>query len=126
MLRWVTACSAVLGVVATAASLLIPGEGITLGVALGAVLAVSNLYALYRLGARLVSRGGATPSMAATALLFGAKIVAYLAAVYLVHRFFAVDMLALLAGLSTLVLAILLGAVLGPPLDVEAPESSNG
>ena len=125
MLRWVTLCSAVLGVLATAGSLAVPGEGITLGVALGAGLAVANMYALQRLGARLVSRGGEPSGMAATAALFGAKILVYMAAVYLAYRFFDVDVLAMLVGLSTIVLAIPLGAVLGPPLDAPS-ETTHG
>jgi hypothetical protein len=125
MLRWVTRCAAVLGVVAVGLSALWPTPGSTLGVALGAALAVGNLFALQWLGARLVARGDAR-GMASTAALFGVKLLAYLGLVFLVHRLFAVDILALLAGLSVIVLAIPLGAVLGPPLNAENSESIHG
>lgn len=125
MLRWVTRCAAVLGVVAVALSALWPAPGTTLGIALGAALAVANLFSLQWLGARLVARGDAR-GMASTAALFGAKMVAYLGLVFLVYRFFPVDLLALLVGLSVLVLAIPLGAVLGPPLNAENSESIHG
>lgn len=125
MLRWVTRCAAVLGVVAVALSELWPAPGATLDVALGAALAVANLYALQWLGARLVSRGDAG-GMASTAALFGVKLLAYLGLVFLVYKLFAVDLLALLAGLSVIVLAIPLGAVLGPPLNADSSESIHG
>jgi len=125
MLRWVTRCAAVLGALAVALSALFPAEGVTLGVALGAALAVANLFALQWLGARLVARGDAR-GLASTAALFGVKLVAYLGLVYLVYTLFAVDLLALFAGLSIIILAIPLGAVLGPPLNAESPESNHG
>lgn len=126
MLRWVTGCSAVLGVLAVLASLLVDLPGATLGVALGAALAVANLFSLQWLGARLVAKGNEGRGAGGTALLFGAKFVVYLGAVYAVHRFFQVDLLAMLAGLSVIVIAIPLGAVIGPPLTAETSESIHG
>ena len=125
MLRWVTGCAAVLGVLAVGGSAFIPGEGITLGVALGVALAVANLLALQWLGARLVAKGATPGSAAATAMLFGVKILLYLAAVYLVYRFAQVDLMALLGGLSVLVLAIPLGAVIGPAPSPALVETSD-
>ena len=126
MLRWVTGCSAVLGVIAVGASLLVDLPGVTLGVALGAALAVANLFSLQWLGARLVAKGQSGGRAGSTALLFAAKFVVYLGAVYAIHRFFQVDLLAMVAGLSVIVIAIPLGAVIGPPLTADTSESIHG
>lgn len=126
MLRWVTGCSAVLGVIAVAVSLAVDLPGVTLGVAVGAALAVANLLSLQWLGARLMAKGADTRGAAGTVLLFGVKILAYLGAVYAVHTIFQVDLLAMLAGLSVIVIAIPLGAVIGPPLTADTSESIHG
>jgi hypothetical protein len=113
-------------VIAVLASLAVDLPGVTSGVAVGAVLAVANLLSLQWLGARLMAKSADGQGAGGTVLLFGVKILAYLGAVYAVHSLFQVDLLAMLAGLSVIVIAIPLGAAIGPPLTADKSESIHG
>ncbi len=120
MLRWVVTRSAVVAVVATLGSLGFRDLSVTLGVGLGAVLALANFWALRWLMGRIVDRAAEGRARAGGLLAF--KFVLLAAAVFLLLRTVSVSPIALAVGLSVVVLVIMAGPVLGPPVSATTEE----
>lgn len=123
MLRWVATRSAALAAVATAGSLAFREPAITLGVAIGAAVALANFWALRRLVTRLVTGAGATRTRAGGLLTLKFGFLA--GGLYLLVRYVPMHVPALLAGLSVVVLVILAGSLAGPPLDAATNEQEE-
>ncbi len=113
LLDWVKTRTAALGIVLTLGSLVFLRLDVTLGVAVGALLAVANLWALVRVGRRLVA--GPTKGRAAASVTFFGKFVLLGVAVFALIKFVPMDLVALMVGFSTVVLVIVAGSLFGPP-----------
>ena len=94
----------VLGLVILA-SLLFWDAGITLGVALGGLIGTLNFYALRRL-VQTIATGGSPRKQAVIVLLLMLKFGALAGLIYLAMKLLPINPLALLVGISVLVLSI--------------------
>jgi hypothetical protein len=121
LLHWVVSRSLVVGVVVVLGSLAYGEVAVTLGVALGAVLALANFWALRWLMNRVLDRA-AGGGRARVGALLPVKLGALAALVYLILNKFPVHPIALTVGLSVVVVVILAGPVLGPPLEAATEE----
>jgi hypothetical protein len=91
--------------VATALSLLLWDGGVTLGVALGGALGTLNFFALRRL-VQAIGRGGSQRKQVVLMLALSLKLGLLAILLFLIVRLLPVSPLALLVGISLVVLAI--------------------
>ncbi len=132
LLRWVFLTATGLGAVAICVSLAVAELDVTAGLLVGVLVALGNFWALRRLGARLAAGAASGHGAGATAGLFGLKFLIYAGILYAIVRLVPVDMMALMGGLSVVVISIVLGSLVGPPPDAsnsnnaESGESSHG
>lgn len=91
--------------VMTLASLLLWDTGITLGVALGGLFGTANFYALRRL-VQTIAAGGSAPKQAMIVVLLMLKFGVLAVLIYLAMKLLPINPLALLVGISVLVLSI--------------------
>ncbi|MBU0554121.1 hypothetical protein KKF91_12275 [Myxococcota bacterium] len=110
-LRWITLTATGLSLIGLIISALM-GLQVALGFGLGAALAVGNLWLLSRLGARLLE--GDARSKGRLVGLFMLKFTLFIGIIFGVTLGLPTHPLALMAGLSVVLLAILLGALIGP------------
>jgi hypothetical protein len=96
--------AALLVAIVTLASLVLRDHRITLGVALGGAVAVLNFWGLRRILQGIVRAQGRKQAL--LGLLLSLKFGALAAALYLVIRVAPVHPIALLVGISTVVIAI--------------------
>lgn len=108
-----------IGAVASLAALVFASRWFALSVASGATFATLNFEALRRLGLRLVVPGRGKP---AVALVLGVKVAALFALLYVLVVKVGLDGIALGAGASSLVLAIVLE---GLRSSLSAPETEE-
>jgi hypothetical protein len=116
LLRWVVTRSAIVAVVATLGSLAFWRVDVTAGVGLGAIIALANFWTLRWLMGRAVERTAATAQRAGAGFLLTFKFALLVGAIYALLRLLPIDPIALMAGLSVVVVVILAGPVLGPPV----------
>jgi hypothetical protein len=102
--------AALLVAVATLGSLLIGDRRAVLGVGLGGALAVLNFWALRRIMQGILASGNPRRQIVMTVLLM-TKLAVLAMAVYVIVRFVPVRPLALLAGVSAVVLALLVEGI---------------
>ena len=124
LIRWVMSRTAGLGAVWVVASATFGRLDVTLSVALGVALGVMNLWALTRIVRGLFLRTSQRGKSGAGAVLV-LKFLAFAAVLYVIMRTVAVHPLALLVGLSAVVVTIVLGSVLGPPPSAEDSENAD-
>ena len=123
LLRWVIRWSVVLGGVVVLATLPLGRLPIFLGALAGASLAVANLWVLRNLVHRMVFQTGRRRRTAS--ILFGLKFLAFIGVLYVVVRFMPMNMPAFFAGISVVVVVIVAGAVVGPPVDAESDDPGD-
>ncbi len=92
-----------------------------LGVALGAGIAVSNLYALARI-VRALARPGASRSVAGWTFAFLAKLLFLFGGAWLLLTWHVVGVMALAAGYGTLPIGIAIGSLVS---DKASPEDAG-
>ena len=122
-LDWIARTTLVLGAVALLGSVAYGELGITVGVAIGVVLAWGNLQVLRVLGRKLVAkaeRGGRTLG------LMMIKFLLLIGIIFAITRWAPFDVLGLLGGFSTGVAAILLAQIFGPPLAEDDDDNPGG
>ena len=104
--------SLVMIVMATLASLVAWQRPVFLGVGLGGLLAAVNFHALRRILQGLFhSEGNHSGKQAALAVMLTVKFGLLAASIFLVVRYLPVEPLAFLAGMSTVVVAILVEGI---------------
>ncbi len=113
-LRWITLSASLFGVIGALISALTFDLPVALAFSLGALLAVLNLWLLGRFGARLLSGDGDGSSSARLAGLFFLKFTLFIGIVLGVTLWLPLPPLAFMAGLSVVILAILIGTLFGP------------
>lgn len=91
-----------------------------LGTALGAAIAVTNLYALARI-VRALSRPGASRSVAGWTLAFMVKLLFLFGGVWLLLEWRVVTVLPLAAGYGTLPIGIAIGSLVSDKASPEDP-----
>jgi hypothetical protein len=102
--------AALLVAITTLGSLLIGDMRTVLGVGLGGAVAALNFWALRRIMQGILTSGNPRRQIVMTLLLM-TKLVILAAAIYVIVRFVPVHPLALIAGISVVVLAILIEGV---------------
>ena len=126
LLNWVTACAGILGMLGAVGTLPLGDVKLSYSIALGAGIAVLNLFLLRRLGRRMVAGLMAAPGTPTdrgkTTALFLLKFVLLIGGLWLLFEVVPLNALGMLGGLSTLVLAVLMGTLFGP---APAPEEAQ-
>ena len=126
LLSWVTVCAGILGVLGAVGTLPLGDVKLSYSIALGAAIAVGNLILMRRLGRRMVASllaaPGAPSDRGKTTGLFLLKFVLLLGGLWLLFQLVPLNPLGLLGGLSTLVLAVVMGTLFGP---APAPEEAK-
>ncbi|MGK0362202.1 MAG: hypothetical protein ACI9U2_004522 [Bradymonadia bacterium] len=110
-INWIIGFSAVLGVIATCATIPMMRLWFTLSVALGAALGIGNLLLIRRMVRRMIN---ATVSGGRTASNFFLKFGVLAAAIGLTFKFLPIEPLGFLLGFGALVIAVVLGSLFGP------------
>lgn len=109
-LRWVIGCAATLAVVGVAIALGLGRADYAVGVAVGGAIALANLWVLARLVRRMMASDGA----GASAGLFLLKMAMLGGVLFAAFKLVPMNVLGFTLGLSVVVLAVTLSAIIGP------------
>lgn len=113
LINWIIGFAAALGVVLTVASIpLMMSTGFTLSVALGASIAVGNLWLIRRIVRRSVNATVATGHKSAGGLMLKFALLAVV--VGLIFKFVPIEPLGFMLGFGVLVIVAVLGPFFGP------------
>lgn len=113
LINWIIGLAATLGVVVTVASIpLMMSTGFTLSVALGASIAVGNLWLIRRIVRRSVNATVVTGQKSIGGLLLKFALLAVV--VGLIFKFVPIEPLGFMLGFGVLVLVAVLGPMFGP------------
>lgn len=121
ILKWVTTRSMILGVLTIGGFAITGIPSMIFGAALGVVLGIGNFWVMRRLMWRIIHRPGRSRGMATGALLL--KLAVLGALIFLVMSYLEIHPLALMGGLSVVVVTIMASGIFAPALpDEPAPE----
>lgn len=125
LLRWVLTRGMVLGLLVVGGFAATGDVGLIAGAALGVIIGLGNFWLMRRLMWRVLSRPGRGRALAMGALLF--KLGALGAIIFLSMTYLPINPIALLCGLSVVVVMIMASALLGPtPAEDEAEDGDEG
>lgn len=112
-LKWVVACAGVLTILGVGVSLGLSRVDYALGIAVGGAIALGNLWVLARMTRRMM----ASQKAGASAGLFLVKMGLLFGAIYAAFKLIPMNLFGFILGLSVVVLAVTLSAILGPVND---------